>query len=96
MSHPMGVQMRLFRGFVIRILEVASYLGILAFTIVGAASASLLLAFSMPVTVAQLGLRDPAMKSIVAIAGGVGGFVVGALIFGFTLLLIDIRENTRR
>jgi hypothetical protein len=80
--------MYLLRGFIIRVIEVVSYLGIAVFT-----AAGVLYGGYAPV----LGYGGPSWGGgILAVVGGIAGFVAGALTFGLLLVLIDIRENTRR
>ncbi|MGH6815337.1 MAG: hypothetical protein ACREC6_06520 [Hyphomicrobiaceae bacterium] len=82
--------MSVVRGLVIRILELMCYLGIVAATVAGAAAGAGSGRFA-PILLAIFGGPGTA-----AIVGAVVGFFAGSALFGVLLVLIDIRENTRR
>ena len=71
--------------FIVRCVEIISYIGFFAFIIAGASGGYQ--------RVADLGGIKPVFG---AALGGLLGFVLAVIVFGVLFLLLDIAENTRR
>jgi hypothetical protein len=73
------------KRFIVRCVEIFSYLGFFAFIIAGASGGYR--------RVADLSGMQPFWG---AVLGAILGFVVAVIVFGGLFLLLDIADNTRR
>ncbi len=73
------------KRFIVRCVEIFSYLGFFAFIIAGASGGYQ--------RVADLSGTQPIWG---AVLGAIMGFVVAVIVFGGLFLLLDIANNTRR
>ena len=73
------------KRFIVKCVEIISYLGFFAFIIGGASGGYQ--------RVADLGGIKPVWG---ALLGAILGFVLGVIVFGVLFLLLDIADNTRR
>ena len=73
------------KRFIVRCVEIVSYIGFFAFIIGGASGGYQ--------RVADLGGIKPVWG---ALLGAILGFVLGVIVFGVLFLLLDIDDNTRR
>jgi hypothetical protein len=73
------------KRFIVRCVEVLSYVGFFAFIVAGASGGYQ--------RVADLGGVKPVWG---AVLGAVLGFIAAIVVFGMLFLLLDIADNTRR
>lgn len=73
--------------FIVKALEIISYLGFFGFIVAGAAG-----------TYYQTLIEsaNPVRTAVAAVVGAVIGFISAVIVFGFLFLVIDIADNARR
>jgi hypothetical protein len=84
-----------FRGFIIRIVEIVSYLGILASAAAGGLFGNTQMGAQMLAAQTELPIAITG-QGMGPIVGTIVGLISGAVAFGLILTLIDIREQLRR
>jgi hypothetical protein len=83
-----------FRGLIIRIVEIVSYLGILASAAAGGLFGNTQMGQQMLAAQTELPIAITG-EGMGPIVGAVVGLISGAVTFGLILTLIDIREQVR-
>jgi len=75
------------KRFIVRCVEIVSYIGFFAFIIAGASGG-----YQRAIDIGGGGVQ-PVWGMVI---GGILGFVLAVIVFGVLFLLLDIADNTRR